>query len=314
MLNGVYGFLIESFVLAAVMFAGYSIWDNSQIYRSAENVQAQIRQLKPDQYADDGPSFDELRAVNEDVAAWLTVNDTNIDYPVLHGENNLTYMNKDVYGEFSLAGSIFLDSRNKPDFSDSYSIIYGHNMEQHLMFGDLALFKEKDFFKEHTEATILLPNEVRDYGTVAILQISAGTDEIFNTDHWDSGFEGFDEFLTENSIWYRSELIDLIKSKPNGVEIVALATCSAGNTNDRTVLILIREKPGTPTGGDEDEPPPGKDTPDDPHQTGDSTIHGNGPKPTGDSQNVNFWLYVIAGSLLFILIFESMERYLRRYK
>lgn len=310
-LNGIYGWIIGTAIVASAIYAGYSIWDNAQVYHQAEDVQDQVRKLKPDEAGKDGPGFDELRSLNGDVVGWLTVEGTNIDYPVLQGDTNLTYMNKDVYGNFSLAGSIFLDTRNKRDFSDNYSLIYGHNMDEHLMFGDLALFKKKAFFRKHTEATLMLPGESRKFQTAAVLQISAGTEEIFNPDHWKNNLDGLGSFLEKNSIWYHSELIRLLKTKPDQMEVAALVTCSDGSTNDRTVLILIRQKSDTASKGItiKKEPSSGSSG-----QTTGDDIRGSGPKKTGDTQHPEFWLRLIAGILLFIFVFEAVDRYRSRHR
>ena len=182
LLNGIYGWIVGMAVMTSVAYAGYSMWDNPHRFiRLRRMCGIQIRQLKPDAEAKGGPGFEQLRALNGDVSAWLTVDGTNIDYPILQGETNLTYMDKDVYGDFSMAGSIFLDVRNKSDFSDNYSLVYGHNMDEHLMFGDLALFKDKKFFEKHNSSTIMLPGESRKMQIAAVLQIPAGTEEIFQS-------------------------------------------------------------------------------------------------------------------------------------
>ena len=333
-LNGIYGWIISTAILMTVVYAGYSIWDNSQIYAAAQNVQDQIRKLKPDKNAKDGPDFDELRALNGDVVGWITVNGTNIDYPILQGKTNSTYMNKDVYGKFSLAGSIFLDVRNKSDFSDPYSLIYGHNMDEHQMFGDLALFKDKDFFKKNTKATLMVPGQTRNLEVAAILQIPAGTEEIFNPDKWKDNLKGFGEFLKKNSIWYHKKWIETITKEPNHVQIDSLVTCSDGSTNDRTVLILVRKrhtadddflkdnkKPsdGSSSSGESSS---NESSSSDTDEDGDSKgknhlnsgadsndVEGNGPKKTGDSQNPEFWVKMIAAILLFIAAFEGIDRY-----
>ena len=294
-LNKIYGLILSTFLMASAAFAGYAIWDNAQIYHQAEAVQDQIRQLKPESDADGGPGFDELRAINPDVVAWITVDGTNIDYPVLQGETNLAYMNKDVYGNFSLAGSIFLDTRNKADFSDSYSLIYGHNMDEHLMFGDLALFKDRTFFQTNRTATLLIPGEKRTFYTAAILQISAGTEEIFNPDRWKDNLDGLGKFLQENSKWYHSGYLQALIEHPERMEVAALVTCSDGSTNDRTILILIRTKDNQPVDEQVDKEKNDK-------------IIGNGLKKTGDTQNPQFWMRVIIGILLFIAVFESIDR------
>ena len=137
--------IINTFVMIIlciiVLYSVYSIWDNNQVYAEVDVVQSEMMKLKPTP-DDPGPSFEELRAINPDVCAWITMDNTEIDYPILQGDDDLTYINTDVYGNFALAGSIFLDVRNTPDFSDAYSLIYGHHMANSKMFGDLDLYKE----------------------------------------------------------------------------------------------------------------------------------------------------------------------------
>ena len=94
------------------------------------------------------------------MCAWLTVDGTKIDYPVVQGETNLEYINQDIYGEFALSGSIFLDSRNDRKFIDSYSLLYGHHMDNGAMFGDVMNYKEKEYFESHKTGTLYLNEQL----------------------------------------------------------------------------------------------------------------------------------------------------------
>ena len=119
--NTIINFIVVLSLCAAGLYAVYALWDNNRIYAAAEDVQADMKKLKPD--ADqDKASFEELLAINPDVCAWVSLDNTKVDYPVLQGANNMIYLNQDVYGDFALAGSIFLDSRNDRTFSDRYSL------------------------------------------------------------------------------------------------------------------------------------------------------------------------------------------------
>lgn len=310
LLNGIYGWILSLAVVSASVFAGYSLWDNAQIYQSATDVQNQLRQFKPVEDAKGGPGFADLLKVNDDVIGWITVDGTNVDYPVLQGETNMEYMNKDVYGEFSLAGSIFLDIRNNPDLNDPYNLIYGHNMADHLMFGDLALFKDKEFFQQNTTATLMVPGEVRKEYVAAILQIPAGTEEIFNPDLWQDDLAGLGEFLEQNSIWYHSHWIELMKKDPDIVQITVLVTCSDGSTNDRTVLVLIRRVPRREHSPTKPQKPVNPSNPSRPGSSGSTS--GSGPMKTGDGSTPKLWTAMIAGSILFIVAFETIERCIKK--
>jgi len=89
-------------------------------------------------------NFAELKAQNSDVQAWISIDDTNIDYPVMNdGTENYLHINFD--GEKSSQGSLFVD----PASNDSLTIIYGHNMRNGSMFHDVDRFNGKDFFESH---------------------------------------------------------------------------------------------------------------------------------------------------------------------
>ena len=123
-----------------------------------DDVQSELLKLKPDTAEDGGASFEELRAVNPDVCAWLTLDHTNIDQPILQGKDNLSYINTDVYGNFAMAGSIFLDSGCDNGFREPYALLYGHHMADHKMFGDLDLYEDRVFFDQNTTGELILPD------------------------------------------------------------------------------------------------------------------------------------------------------------
>jgi len=87
--------------------------------------------------------------INKEVVGWITIPDTRIDYPIVAAEDNDYYLRRDIYGNSANAGSIFMDYRCASDFSDFNSIIYGHNMKNRSMFGDLREFADSNFFNEH---------------------------------------------------------------------------------------------------------------------------------------------------------------------
>ena len=138
--------------LVAALFFGlllaygiYGMWDSAQINKQADA--SLYETYKPT--AKDSLSFAELQKINSDVFGWLTVDKTHINYPLVQTEDNAKYVNTDVKGQFSLAGSIFLDCNNKKDFSDINNIIYGHHMAKDAMFGELEYFEEPKYFEEH---------------------------------------------------------------------------------------------------------------------------------------------------------------------
>lgn len=218
-------------LLLILFYAGYGLWDTWRIFDSA-SIDESLLKYKPSlEVSDDGVGFEELIAINEDVIAWLTVDGTNIDYPVVQGEDNNEYINTDVYRVFSLSGSIFLDYRNTSDFSDPYSLLYGHHMEGNVMFGELTYFNELEYFNEHTSSTLYTLNQVYEVEIFACLETDAYDLQVFYPDS-----------ISENSIEELIERLQIDASQyrdigvTNSDKIIALSTCSDSSTNARTVV------------------------------------------------------------------------------
>ena len=103
--------------------------------------------------------FDGLRAMNGDIVAWIQIPGAGVDYPVVQGKDNEHYLHYTFDGKANKAGSIFLDYRNRADFTDSKVILYGHNMKDGSMFSNLKKFGDARFQKEHKTAYLYLPEK-----------------------------------------------------------------------------------------------------------------------------------------------------------
>ena len=78
-----------------------------------------------------------LQEVNSEVIGWIYIPDTEISYPLLHTQDNETYLHAAWDGTENVAGSIFLETQCSTDLTDFNTIIYGHNMRNGSMFGAL---------------------------------------------------------------------------------------------------------------------------------------------------------------------------------
>ena len=140
MIDSTVNIAVLLFFILCVLFSGYSIWDNNHIYTKASP--SVYETYKPEK--DDTKSFEELVKINPDVYGWITLYGTEIDYPLVQGEDNDKYVNTDAQGNFSVSGSLFLDCNNARDMSDTVNIIYGHHMEKDKMLGGLDHYEKED--------------------------------------------------------------------------------------------------------------------------------------------------------------------------
>lgn len=214
--------LLLLFFLLLFLIGGYTMYDTVLVYNLADGDE--FRSFRP-AVVDEEHGWD-MSALSEDVVAWLTVDDTNIDYPVLQGSDNTEYLNKDPFGKYSLSGSIFLDARNARDFSDSYSLIYGHHMEFGKMFGALDKFLDDDYFDTHRTGTLTVSNKVYSVKFFACLEADASVDEIF------------DSTEAKVALKYVKEHAPILR-EPEGDKLIALSTCKFPQTTERIVVFGV---------------------------------------------------------------------------
>ena len=105
--------------------------------------------------------FDALHEQNDEIVAWITLDGTVIDYPILcRPGDDAYYHTHNVKGQEAVAGAIYIQgSYNSTDFSDFHTVIYGHNMRDGSMFAALHKFEDEDFFNEHDTVVIYTPTQ-----------------------------------------------------------------------------------------------------------------------------------------------------------
>lgn len=214
-------------LLLLCIYGIYGMWDTNQLLSSAQA--SNLQQYKP---KEGDLSFQELKRINHEVIAWLTVYGTKIDYPITQADNNQKYVNTNVMGDYSLAGSLFLASENAADFSDFNNIIYGHHMDKEAMFGGLDRFRQKQYFNQHRYGNLFY--EGNDYGIefFAFIRGDAYDWRLYNPGIQElAARESYLAYLLEQA----SQTRDITVS--GNERIVLLSTCASEPTNGRHILV-----------------------------------------------------------------------------
>lgn len=217
-------------LLVCLIFSIYSFWDTHQVNEAADSKKYQT--FKP--ATEDGKkSFAELQAMNSDVMGWLTIYGTSIDYPLVKAQNdNFTYLSKNAEGEWESSGSLYVDYRNGAHFEDFNTIIHGHHMAEHKMFGDLDLFTEQDYFNEHQYANLYFDGANHGLEIFAVLTIDAYHPVASNPNITDPSAK--QDLL--NSI-----LNEAVNKRDIPVttddHIIIMTTCNLSETNGRYTLV-----------------------------------------------------------------------------
>ena len=109
-------------------------------------------------------NFDELSAINSDIMGWISVDGTNINYPLLYSYTDRNfYLYHNYRAEYDSQGSIYIENFNRRDLSDFNTVVYGHSMLNGNMFGTLHNFSNWDFFYSHGNITLYTPTNTYTY-------------------------------------------------------------------------------------------------------------------------------------------------------
>lgn len=168
--------------------------------------------------------FKELQFVNPDVCGWIYQYDSVINYPILRSSySNDTYLKMTYDGKSNSAGSIFMDYRNKQDYSDDNTVIYGHNMRNGKMFASLKKYRDQDYADQHNSFYIMTPEGNRRYEVVSAFE----TDALSGT--YSRNFNGLEDKKKWISRVIQSSVVETYVPVNENDKFVTLSTCVSGN-------------------------------------------------------------------------------------
>lgn len=176
-----------------------------------------------------------LQQENKDCIGWLFIDGTRVNYPVMHTpENPEKYLRLNFYGEYSVSGVPFMDGAC--GITDMHIIIYGHNMRNDTMFGDVAEYAKRDFRDEHPFIEFETVNGVSQYEVFAVAVVDATDDWYFTN-----------QANTEESYAEKIAYINAIKLYETGItpeygeKLLTLSTCY-GNDEDARLIVVAVER------------------------------------------------------------------------
>lgn len=208
-----------------------------------QNTASPLRPIDPDKPGYTAPAeeapvvvdFERLRQENEDIIAWLYSADTPISYPVTQADDNSYYLHRLPNGEWNAGGTLFMDCRGAGDFTDSMSVIYGHNMNNDSMFGTLTEYSSQSYYEEHPVMYLMTPSG--DWRIELVAGFSALSDaEFFMLPH----SEEQAQTLVETAL--SSSAFDAGYSPAAGDRYIAFSTCSYAYDDARFIVLGVMRK------------------------------------------------------------------------
>lgn len=224
-------FLYSAYQLVTI---GLDYWENRKIM---EEIQKEYRpELFAVEEAEESqmirPQFLDLLKMNGDIVGWITIENTPIDYPILQAEDNDYYLYRNYKHEKTRAGSIFLDFRNDVRQPDRNTIIYGHNMRDGSMFGELDQYLNEEFFQENQ---IFYFDTLYDSYIVEVFSVYLTTTDFYYIETDFASDEEYLQFLRtiQNKSAIETDVVLDAKDR-----IITLSTCDRGFNYEKGRLVV----------------------------------------------------------------------------
>ena len=223
--------------LCLAIFSGYKLYQGIKTYQTAKNNYNDVRDTVIINHDFDTPGkenidWDALRAINPNIAGWIYLEDSSIDYPFVYAENNDYWLRHLMDGTYNDAGTIFIDMANSRYFKDRNTVLYGHHMLQEpLMFAEVENYKQQDYYDTHKVFKIFTPEQNYEMyplggyvttGTSGYIQLKFDNDEDY--------LRYVEDFINRST--FRSD-----ETISAGDKIVLISTCSYVVDNGRYVLV-----------------------------------------------------------------------------
>ena len=183
---------------------------------------------------------------NEDMAGWLVIPGTKIDYPIMWTPRDENYyLRRGFDGKKNTAGCLILDTDSSLNPLSTNLIIHGHNMKAGTMFGTLDQYEKEDFYREHQQIILHTPECQRNYEVIAVFrsQVYLKTDTVFKFYKFFQA-DTEEEFLDFYNNIKALSLYDTGVTAEFGDHFLTLSTCSYHVDNGRFVVVAKETTPG----------------------------------------------------------------------
>ena len=226
--------IIKLFMIVCFFVMIYAIYNIVSWYLDNEKnevIKEEIKEIIDKGEDKNSIDFKTLKEKNSDIVAYLKVNNTNIDYVVVKGNDNKYYLKHNLYKEYNRAGWIFMDYHNRLDGTDKNIVIYGHNTTDKTMFGTLRNVVKKEWYEnvDNHIINLVLENEILTYQVFSSYTIKVEDYYINTIFKDDTEFNTFINTLKRRSVYDYGVVVSGEDS------ILTLSTCT-GNGKSRMVL------------------------------------------------------------------------------
>ncbi|MFV0503276.1 MAG: class B sortase [Lachnospirales bacterium] len=167
---------------------------------------------------------------NDEIIGFLQIEDSRVNYPVVQHGDNIYYLDKDIKKDYNVAGSIFMDYENLEQGYDQNTVLYGHNMRDLSMFGELKYYKDQEYYEEHPLIKLQIEDELFLYEVFSAFRTSTDFDYV------QTNFPSDEEYMDQINKYYEKSFIKTGVKVAKEDKILTLSTCVGVRATSRMVV------------------------------------------------------------------------------
>lgn len=171
--------------------------------------------------------FDELLRINNDTRGWLYINNTNVNYPFVQGEDNSYYLTHSFDKKYNVAGWLYADYKSNFENFENNTVIYGHGRVDQVMFGSLRNVLENSWYTNKDNQIIKLstPEKNTLWQIFSIYTIPSESYYLTHTFENDITYQKFLDTMLSRSIYNFGIKVN------SSDKILTISTCLDNNGN-----------------------------------------------------------------------------------
>lgn len=186
------------------------------------------------------PEYVEVSELNPHMVGWMRIDDTKINYPVMHTPDTPDYyLHTDFYGNYSIHGCLYAEESCDINLPSDNITIYGHHMGDGSMFAGLMKYKNKSYWEDHRYIVFDTLTEHHTYEIFAVLTTTASKGKGFAYHQFIDAQtpEEFEEYIRDCG---KLSLYDTGITPSYGDKLITLSTCEYSQKNGRLVVVAVR--------------------------------------------------------------------------
>ncbi len=237
-------------LITLLSYLFYNFYINIRDKKLSENLQNGLtncistNEINNDMHNELIEKVKELQKENEDVKAWIKINDTNINYPVVQASDNNYYLYRNYKKENSNYGSIFIDSNSNIENPNSNIIMYGHNMKDGSMFKDLLKYADEEYYNNHKYIVFVTNTSSSTYEIIAVFKsriFYKNEKNVFRY-YQCTNLNNEQDYNYYVNNCKELSLYDTGVNAEYGEQIITLITCEYSSENGRMVVIAKKKE------------------------------------------------------------------------